>query len=146
MKIAIGSDHGGFELKEVIKSFLQERGYELKDFGTNSNESCDYPDYAFQVAQAVVKGQFERGILICGTGIGMSMAANKVKGIRASLCHDVYTAKMGREHNDANILTLGARVLKKQLALDILETWLTTSFTNDRHQRRLNKIAEYEKK
>ncbi|MFC1517975.1 ribose 5-phosphate isomerase B [Candidatus Margulisiibacteriota bacterium] len=146
MKVALGSDHGGFELKEILKKFLNERGYKVTDVGTQSTDSCDYPDYGIKVAEKVAKGEADRGILVCGTGLGMSMTANKVKGIRSALCHDVYTAKMAREHNDSNVLALGARVLKKELALDILETWLTTNFEGGRHQKRIDKISAYESK
>lgn len=144
MKIALGSDHGGFELKETIMKFLHDRGYEVIDVGVNSTESVNYPEYAFNVTDRITSGEATRGVLICGTGIGMCIAANKVKGIRAALCHDVFTAKMAREHNDANILCLGERTLKKELALDILETWLNSSFEGGRHQKRLDAIASYE--
>lgn len=146
MKIAIGSDHGGLELKEAIKSFLTENDYDFKDFGTTSNESCDYPDYALPVAEAVVARKFELGILICGTGIGIGIAANKVPGIRAALCSDTFSAHATREHNNANILTLGQRVVGQGLALDIVKTFLTTEFEGDRHQNRIDKISEIEKK
>lgn len=144
MKILIGSDHGGFELKEDLKVFIQELGHEVKDYGTYDAQSCDYPDVAFQVAEDIVKGVGERGILVCGTGIGMSIAANKVKGIRASLCHDTFSARFAREHNNANILTLGGRVIGKGLAREIVRVWLEANFTGERHARRLNKIGEYE--
>jgi ribose 5-phosphate isomerase B len=146
MKIAIGSDHGGVQLKETIKEFLSEEGYEFKDFGTNSTGSCDYPDYALPVAEAVVGKEFDFGILICGTGIGIGMAANKVPGVRAALCCDTFSAHATREHNDANILTLGQRVIGEGLALDIVKTFLTTEFQGGRHQNRIDKIAEIEKK
>lgn len=146
MKIAIGSDHGGIELKEAIKSFLTENGYDFKDFGTNSNGSCDYPDYALPVAEAVAAKEFELGILICGTGIGIGIAANKVPGVRAALCSDTFSAHATREHNNANILTLGQRVVGQGLALDIVKTFLTTDFEGDRHQNRIDKISEIEKK
>lgn len=146
MKIAIGSDHGGLELKETIKSFLSENGYEFKDFGPNSNASCDYPDYALPVAESVVAKEFELGILICGTGIGIGIAANKVPGARAALCSDTFSAHATREHNNANILTLGQRVVGQGLALDIVKTFLTTEFEGDRHQTRIDKISQIEKK
>ena len=146
MKIAIGSDHGGIELKEAIKSFLAENGYDFKDFGTNSEGSCDYPDYALPVAEAVAAKEFELGILICGTGIGIGIAANKVPGVRAALCSDTFSAHATREHNNANILTLGQRVVGQGLALDIVKTFLTTEFEGDRHQTRIDKISEIEKK
>ena len=141
MKVAIGSDHGGFEYKGKIIDFLNKNGYEVKDFGTYSNESCDYPEYAHQVAKAVVSGGFDRGILICGTGIGMSIAANKVKGIRAALCSDTFSAHATREHNDSNVLCLGARAIGDELALDIVKVWLETDFSNgERHLRRINML------
>lgn len=141
MKIAIGSDHGGFDYKEKICSWLRDNNYEVKDFGTNSIESCDYPIFAKAVASAVASGEYERGILICGTGIGMSITANKFKGIRAALCSDLFSAKATREHNNSNILCLGARVISEELALQIAETWLKTSFSGDeRHIRRIGMI------
>lgn len=141
--IALGCDHGGFGLmKEVIK-FLEENNYEYKNFGTFSEESCDYPDYAKKVALAVQKGECEKGILICGTGIGISITANKFKGIRAALCGDCFSAKATREHNDANILAMGARVTGVGLALEIVKTFLETPFSNDeRHIRRIKKIED----
>jgi len=145
MKIAIGSDHAGFELKETIKTFLKEKGIEVRDFGTYSEERVDYPDYAIPLAESVAKGEEDFGILICGTGIGMSIAANKVKGIRASLCSDVYSAHSAREHNNANILCLGGRVLGKELAKEIVDKWLSSSFLGGRHKRRVDKIMNYEK-
>ncbi|MDU2063814.1 MAG: ribose 5-phosphate isomerase B [Sporomusaceae bacterium] len=144
MKIAIGSDHGGLRLKEELKARLEERQIEFHDFGAYTEESVDYPDYAKAVAEAVVAGDYERGILICGTGIGISIAANKVKGIRAALCCDVFSAKMSREHNDANILALGERVTGPGLACMILDTWLDTPFAGGRHERRVGKISELE--
>ena len=146
MKIAIGADHGGFGLNEEIKKYLDENGYEVKDFGTYSTDSCDYPDYGLQVAEAVAAKEYEFGILICGTGIGIGIAANKVPGIRAALCSDTFSAHATREHNDANILTMGARVVGPGLALDIVKTFLNAKFEGDRHVRRLNKISEIEKK
>lgn len=145
MKIAIGCDHGGVELKEEIKKYLFEAGYETKDFGTNSNESCDYPDYAILVAEAVASKEFDFGILICGTGIGIGIAANKIPGIRAALCSDTFSAHATREHNDANILTIGQRVVGPGLALDIVKTFLNTKFEGGRHQNRIDKITEIEK-
>lgn len=146
MKIALGSDHGGYQLKETIKAFLNELGMEYKDFGTDSEESVDYPDFALKVAEAVAGGQYDRGILICGTGIGIGIAANKVPGIRAALCHDVFSAKASREHNDANILSLGQRVIGPGLALEIVKAWLSTGFAGGRHQRRVDKIKAIEEK
>ena len=141
--IGIGSDHGGFALKEAIKKHLEERGLEYKDYGTYSSASCDYPVYGRAVAKAVAAGECELGILICGTGIGMSIAANKVPGVRAALCSDCFSAAATREHNNANILALGARVLGEGLALKIVDTFLDTPFSNDeRHIRRISMIEE----
>lgn len=141
--IGIGSDHGGFALKEAIKKHLEERGLEYKDFGTYSNASCDYPVYGRAVAKAVAAGECELGILICGTGIGISITANKVPGIRAALCSDCFSAEATRQHNNANILALGARVLGEGLALKIVDTFLDTPFSNDeRHVRRISMIEE----
>ncbi len=143
MRIAIGSDHGGYEYKQEILKYLEERDYEVKDFGTYSKESCDYPVIAKAVAKAVVSGEYERGILICGTGIGMSIAANKVRGIRAALCSDTFSAHATREHNNSNILCLGQRAIGDKLALDIVDVWLKTEFSGDsRHQRRIDMIEE----
>ena len=144
--IGIGSDHGGFPLKEEIKKHLDEIGVAYKDFGTDSPESCDYPIYAEAVARAVVSGEVEKGILICGTGIGISIAANKVKGIRAALCGDCYSAEYTRRHNDANILTMGARVTGGGLACKIVDTFLTTEFEGGRHARRVALIADIEER
>ena len=139
--IAIGADHGGFELKRVIMAHLEKKGLEYKDFGTDSPVSCDYPEYGKAVAEAVASGECDRGILICGTGIGISISANKVKGIRAAVCTDCFMAQATREHNDANILALGARVVGEGLALKIVDTFLDTAFSNDpRHIRRIEKI------
>lgn len=145
-KIAIACDHGGLELKEEIKKYLTNEGYDFKDYGTNETGSCDYPDYALPVAEAVANKEFDFGILICGTGIGIGIAANKVPGIRAALCSDTFSAHATREHNNANILTLGQRVVGVGLALDIVKTFLTTEFEGGRHQTRIDKIAEIEKK
>lgn len=139
--IAIGSDHGGFELKKAVMAHLEKRGLEYKDFGTYTKDSCDYPEYGRAVALAVASGEFERGIVICGTGIGISIAANKVPGIRAALCGDCFSAQATREHNDANILAMGARVVGEGLALKIVDTFLDTPFSNDeRHIRRITLI------
>lgn len=146
MKIAIGADHGGFNLKKDIVGLLEELGHEYKDFGTHSVESIDYPDVAIPVAEAVAAGEFDRGILICGTGIGIGIAANKVKGIRAALVHDSFSAKATRQHNDSNIMTLGERVVGPGLALDLVETWLDTSFEGGRHSKRVDKMSAYESK
>ena len=146
MRIAIASDHAGFELKERLKEYLQELGHECKDFGTHSNESVDYPDYALKVAESVAKSECERGILVCGSGIGMSITANKVPGIRAALCYDKKTAKLSREHNNANVLSLGARLIDEKTTREIIQVWLTTDFAGGRHLRRVNKIEEIEKR
>ena len=139
--IAIGSDHGGFELKKAVMAHLEKRGLEYKDIGTYTRDSCDYPEYGRAVALAVASGEFERGIVICGTGIGISIAANKVPGIRAALCGDCFSAQATREHNDANILAMGARVVGEGLALKIVDTFLDTPFSNDeRHIRRISLI------
>lgn len=139
--IAIGSDHGGFELKKEVMAHLDARGLEYKDFGTYSDASCDYPVYGKAVAKAVASGECERGIIICGTGIGISIAANKVHGIRAALCGDCFSAEATRQHNDANVLALGARVVGPGLALKIVDTFLDTPFSNgERHIRRISMI------
>lgn len=141
--IAIGCDHGGYALKQDIIEFLKKNGYEYKDFGTYSDESCDYPVYAKKVAHAVADGECEKGILICGTGIGVCITANKVKGIRAALVHDCFSAKATREHNNANIITMGARVIGPGLATEIVRIFLETPFSNDeRHVRRIKQIEE----
>jgi len=141
MKIAIGSDHGGFALKEGIKKYLKRRRIGFKDFGAFSEEPVDYPDIGRRVARAVASRKYRFGILFCGTGLGMSMVANKVKGIRAAVCHDVYTAKMSRAHNDANVLSLGGRVLNTRLASKMVEAFLKTPFEGGRHLRRVRKIG-----
>lgn len=146
MKIAIGSDHGGFSLKNEIVKHLQVRGIECKDFGTLTEESCDYPKFALDVAEEVANKNYDLGILVCGTGIGISIAANKVPGIRAALCSDTFSAHACREHNNANILALGQRVIGVGLALDIVDTFLNSKFEGDRHQRRIDKVSEIEKK
>jgi len=145
MKIAIGSDHGGYNLKETVKKHLAEKGIEFNDMGTYSTESCDYADYAAKTAIAVTSGEYDKGILICGTGIGISITANKVKGIRAALCGDTFSARMSREHNDANILCMGERVIGAGLAVDIVDTWLNAEFTGGRHTNRVQKIIDFEK-
>ena len=141
MKIGIGNDHSALELKAEIISFLKEKGHEVVDYGTNSSESCDYPVYGEKVARAVVAGEVEKGILICGTGLGISLAANKVKGIRAAVCSEPFTAKMARVHNNCNILAFGARVVGAELAKMIVETWLDAEFEGGRHQRRVALIT-----
>lgn len=139
MKIVIGADHGGFTYKQKILEHL--KGYMVEDFGTFSDTSCDYPVIAKKVAHAVSSGEFDRGILICGTGIGMSIAANKIKGIRAALCGDTFSAHATREHNDSNVLCLGARVIGDELAIDIVDIWLKTEFSaQKRHQRRIDML------
>lgn len=144
--IAIGSDHGGFALKQTIMKHLEEKGLEYKDFGTYTEESCDYPVYGEAVGRAVAAGECERGILICGTGLGISIAANKVKGVRCAPCSDCYCAEFTRLHNDANILALGARVVGDGLALKIVDTFLETGFVGGRHARRVALIHEIESK
>lgn len=144
MKIALASDHAGYLLKEEVKKYLEEKNYSYQDFGTCSTEPVDYPDIALPVAEAVRSGRFDRGILLCGTGIGVSIAANKVPGIRAAICHDTFTARSSREHNDANMLVMGGRVVGPGLARDITETWLAADFSGGRHARRLAKIEEIE--
>lgn len=145
MKIVLGSDHGGFELKEEIKRHLLSCGYETDDIGAYSTDSVDYPDFGKKAAQMVANNEADRGIIICGTGIGISIAANKVKGIRCALCTDEYMAKMSRMHNNANMLALGARVLGSGLALNIVDVWLSTGFEGGRHENRVNKIMDIEK-
>ena len=144
MKIAIACDHGGYALKEAVKAHLTEKGYEAVDFGTNSTESCDYPDFAAPAAKAVAAGECEKGIVICTTGIGVSIVANKVKGIRCALCSDPLSAEMTRRHNDTNMLAMGAGIIGQNLAMDIVDTWLTTEFEGGRHQRRVDKISALE--
>ena len=146
MKIAVGCDHGGLNLKNEIIRHLNSKNIEIKDFGTYTSESCDYPDVAKVVGEKVVEKEFDFGILVCGTGIGVSIAANKIPGIRAALCHDTFSAHATREHNDANILTTGERVVGKGLAIDIVKAFLGAEFEGDRHARRINKITEIEKK
>ena len=145
MKIAIGSDHAGFPLKERIKEFLLEEGHEVIDFGTTSEESTHYPLFARDVSLAVQSGEADRGILVCGTGIGMSITANKFRGIRAALCFNEYMARMSRLHNDANVLCLGDRVIGEDLALVIVEVWLKTPFEGGRHAKRVELIANIER-
>lgn len=138
--IAIGSDHGGYALKQEIMKHLTERGLEYKDFGTYTEDSCDYPVYGEAVGRAVASGEFERGIVICGTGIGISIAANKVRGVRAALCGDCYSAEMTRRHNDANVLALGAGITGPNLAKRIVEVFLNTEFEGGRHARRVGQL------
>ncbi|OLO42271.1 ribose 5-phosphate isomerase B [Alkalihalophilus pseudofirmus] len=144
MKVAIGSDHGGINIKEEIKQLMGEMGIEFEDVGCECTDSVDYPDYALPVAEQVGNGQVDRGILICGTGIGMSIAANKVKGVRCALVHDLFSAKATREHNDSNVLAMGERVIGPGLAREIAKVWLETDYEGGRHERRVSKIKEYE--
>ena len=144
MKIAMGADHGGYSLKEILKKHLVEAGHEVLDLGTHDTDSCNYPDYAAKVAYAVADKEADLGILVCGTGIGMSIAANKVKGIRAAAVSDCFTAQATREHNDSNIICLGERIVGPGLALRIVDTWLEASFQGGRHQTRVDLISELE--
>lgn len=143
--IAIGCDHGGINLKEIIKKFLDEKGLQHKDFGTYSTDSCDYPDYAKKVCEGIISGECEKGILICGTGIGMSIAANKINGIRAAHVTDTYSARMTREHNNANVICLGERITGCDLALEIVNVYLNAEFQGGRHQKRVEKLMAFEK-
>ena len=145
MKIAIGADHGGFDYKKEIIDFLEKNGYEYKDFGTYDTNSCDYPIYAKVVANSVASGEFDRGILVCGTGIGVSITCNKVDGIRCALCHDVFSAKATRQHNDSNMLAMGQRVIGEGLALEILHAWLESEYEGGRHDARIQKMMALEK-
>jgi len=144
VKVIIASDHGGVNIREEIKKLLDEMNIEYEDIGCDCGTSVDYPDYALPAAERVAKGEFDRGILICGTGIGMSIAANKVKGIRCALVHDVFSAKATREHNDSNMLAMGERVIGPGLAREIVKTWLTTEYVGGRHANRIEKISKYE--
>jgi len=143
-RIVIGSDHAGFAVKEVIRKYLETAGYTVEDQGTSSEESVDYPDYGKAVGERVASKQADLGIAICGSGIGISIAANKVPGIRAALAHDVMTARLAREHNDANVLALGGRVVTGATAVEMVQTFLTTAYLGGRHQRRLDKITQME--
>ena len=144
MKIAIGNDHTALEMKAAIKAHLEEKGYEVLDLGTNSTDSCDYPVYGEKVGCAVVDGEADLGIAICGTGVGISLAANKVKGVRACVCSEPYTAKLSRMHNDSNVLAFGARVIGIELAKMIVDEWLNASFEGGRHQRRVDMLMDIE--
>ncbi len=144
--IAIGSDHGGYLLKEEIKKHLEEKGYEVKDFGTDSTASCDYPVYAEKVCRAIQSGECEKGILVCGTGIGMSMCANKCKGIRAAVCGDHFSAEFTRKHNNANVLCLGARVIGAGVAMQLVDIFLTTEYEGGRHEKRVEMMMQLENK
>ena len=146
MKIALGCDHGALALKNALIPHLEEMGYEVKDFGTYTLDSCDYPDFAAPAAKAVASGECDKGIVLCTTGIGVSITANKVKGIRCALLSDVMSARMTREHNDTNVLAMGAGVVGEKLAVEIVDTWLGTAFSGDaRHQRRIDKVMALEK-
>lgn len=146
MRIALASDHAGFALKEEVRKYLEEKKRSYQDFGTYDTTPVDYPDIALPVAEAVKNGEFDRGVLLCGTGIGVSIAANKVPGIRAAVCHDTFTARSSREHNDANLLVMGGRVVGPGLARDIVDVWLSADFMGGRHARRLEKIRAIENK
>lgn len=145
-RIAVGADHAGYAVKERIKEELQKEGYEVIDFGTHTTDSVDYPDFASQVARSVSQAEANRGILVCGTGLGMAITANKFRGIRAATCNDTYTARMAAEHTDANVLCVGARVVDTDHALAIIREWLKGKFGGGRHQRRIDKIAEIERR
>lgn len=144
MKIAMGNDHTAVELKNIIKAFLEEKGHEVLDLGTNSTESCDYPVYGEKVGRAVASGEADLGIVICGTGVGISLAANKVKGVRACVCSEPYTAKLSRMHNNSNVLAFGARVVGSEMAKMITEEWLNAEYEGGRHQRRVDILTEIE--
>ena len=143
-RIAIGADHAGYRLKEFVKKLLEEKGFEVVDVGTYREERCHYPEYAKKVAKMVSEGEVSRGVLICGSGIGMSIVANKFKRVRAALCHNIYSAKFSRLHNNSNVLCLGGRVTGEDLTREIVETWLNTPFEGGRHQERLNLISQIE--
>ena len=144
MRIAIGADHAGYNLKQLLKAYLKEQGHEVEDLGADSEETSDYPPICASVARAVRDGRADRGIVLGGSGQGEQISANKVRGIRAALCHDLYTARMSRSHNDANVLSMGARIVASEMALLILETWLQTEFEGGRHERRVEQIMEIE--
>ncbi len=142
--IAIGSDHAGFEYKEAVKAYLQSKGIEVKDFGTHSGDAVDYPDYIRPAALAVARGECDAGIVFGGSGNGEAIVANKVKGIRCAVCWDVYTARMSKAHNNANVISIGQRTVPRETAIEIVAAWLNAAFEGDRHQRRVDKIAEYD--
>ena len=146
MKIAMGNDHTAIEMKEAVKAHLEEQGYEVQDLGTNSSESCDYPVYGEKVGRAVASGEADLGITICGTGVGISLAANKVKGIRACVCSEPYTARLSRMHNNSNVLAFGARVVGIEMAKMITDEWLNAKYEGGRHQRRVDMLTEIENK
>ncbi|EHQ92274.1 ribose 5-phosphate isomerase B [Desulfosporosinus youngiae] len=145
MRVALGADHGGYELKEAILCHLEKQGIEVQDFGTHSKDSVDYPKYGFAVGSAIIKEKADLGIVVCGTGLGISMAANKIPGIRAAVCTETFSARMAREHNNANILALGARVIGVGLALEIVDIFLKTEFSGGRHALRVNLISDIER-
>ncbi len=145
MKIGIGSDHAGYRLKEELKKYLRKEGYAVLDFGTKSPKATDYPQYALKVAEAVGKKEVEKGILICGTGLGMAIVANKIKGVRATCCNDLLSARLSRLHNDANVLSLGGRIIAFEFACEIVAIWLETPFSRGKHSRRINQIKGIEK-
>jgi len=145
-RIAIGADHGGFKLKEILKSYLSKKGYKVEDFGTDSDESCDYPPIGYKVARGVSRGKFERGILICKTGIGMAIIANKLKNVRSGVCNNVNQAKTSRLHNDTNVLSLASKYINANYARKIVNVWLKTRALGSRHKRRVNQIKKLEKK
>lgn len=145
MRIAVGADHAGWPLKEILVNHLIDQGWDVEDFGTFGPDSVDYPDYANKVAVAVANGNVERGLLICGTGLGMCMVANKTHGVRAAVAHDVVSARLSRQHNDANVLTMGGRMIAPELAEEVLDVWLATAFEGGRHVRRLQKIEQIER-
>ncbi len=144
MKLAVSSDHRGYQAKECIKTMLERSGHQVSDFGCSAGSSCDYPDTAIPASQAVSRGEADAGILICGTGIGMSITANKIHGVRAALCHDELTAELSRKHNDANVLCLPADLIGEELIRRVVEVWLSTPFEAGRHERRIKKIADFE--
>ncbi len=146
MKIAVGCDHGALELKNLVVSHLEQQGHQVTDFGTHTTDSCDYPEFAAAAARAVADGTCDKGIVLCTTGIGVSITANKIPGIRCALLSDVMSARMTREHNDTNVMALGAGVVGQMLALEIVDTWISTEFShNERHQRRIDKVMALEK-
>jgi len=147
MRIAIGADHAGFDLKQILAEYLRQRGHEVIDQGTDSDDPVDYPDYAEAVSKVVLAGQAERGVLVCGSGVGASVSANKIPGIRAGLCHDTYSARQGVEHDDMNVLVLGARVIGVEMARELVDTFLAATFSGEeRHRRRVEKIAALERR
>ena len=146
MKIGIANDHAAVEMKNEVIAYLESKGYEVVNYGTDTHDSCNYPEFGEKIGRAVVSGEVDKGIAICGSGLGISLAANKVKGVRASLCSEPYTAKMSREHNDANVLAFGARVIGIEMAKMIIDTWLGTEFLGGRHQTRVDMIMDIEKR